>query len=117
MRAARPTTTALAIIALTLLCTACERPGDRSAAELYPRQCARCHGADGRGNPVQLARYPNLDLTRSLARGGDARPFFRRRIAQGHGPMPGFSRKLSAPEIERLVDYSLQLAAQPVAGR
>jgi hypothetical protein len=31
--------------------------------------------------------------------------------------MPGFARKLSEREIERLVDYSLQLAAQPAAER
>ena len=114
MRAARAA--ALAAV-LALLGGGCQRPGNRSAAELYPRQCARCHGADGRGNPVQLGRYPNLDLTLSRARGGDARAFFRRRISRGYGPMPGFSRKLSAAEIERLVDFSLQLAARPAAGR
>ena len=112
MRAARAVA-----FALFLLGGGCRGPGDRSAAELYPRQCARCHGADGRGNPLQVGRYPNLDLTRSRARGGDARAFFRRRISRGYGPMPGFSRKLSAKEIERLVDYSLQLAARPAAGR
>ena len=116
MRASRARALALAM-ALLLWGGGCERPGNRSAAQLYPRQCARCHGADGRGNPVQLSRYPNLDLTRSLARGGDARAFFRRRISRGYGPMPGFSRKLNAGEIERLVDYSLQLAARPAAGR
>jgi mono/diheme cytochrome c family protein len=103
----------LAVPALALLAAACDRPGNRSAEVLWPKYCARCHGEDGRGVPKQLARYPNADLTRSRARGGAARAFFERRIAQGYGPMPGFSRRLSRPELERLVDLSLKLAEIP----
>jgi mono/diheme cytochrome c family protein len=111
----RPAAIALALglallLALALLGAGCDRPGNRSAEELWAKYCARCHGADGRGVPRQLARYPNADLTRSRARGGEARAFFRRRIAEGYGPMPGFSQRLSPPELERLVDTSLRLA-------
>jgi mono/diheme cytochrome c family protein len=99
-----------ALLAAVAMTTGCERPGDRGAAELYAKYCARCHGADGRGVPRQLARYPRADLTLSEARGDAARDFFHRRIAEGYGPMPGFSRRLSPQELERLVDYSLAIA-------
>jgi mono/diheme cytochrome c family protein len=88
----------------------CDRPGNRSAAELYPKYCARCHGPDGRGVPRQTKSHPKADLTLTEARGGGARDFFYRRIAEGYGPMPAFSRKLSPQEIERLVDYTMALA-------
>ena len=122
VRAARPApplTLAFALVLVLILISsaACERPGNRSVQELYPKHCARCHGADGRGNPVQVGRYPNLDLTRSQARGAGARAFVYRRIAEGYGPMPGFSKKLSRQEIERLADYSLELGAAAPAGR
>ena len=101
------------LLTFALATAGCDRPGDRSAGVLWSKYCARCHGDDGRGVPKQLARHPNADLTRSRARGAAARIFFERRIAQGHGPMPGFSRKLSRAELERLVDRSLELAGIP----
>ena len=83
---------------------------DRSTAALVRRHCARCHGLDGRGNRRAVARQPGLDLTRSeLAARGD-RAEVRRWIEEGEGTMPGFEEKLSAEEIERLVDWSLALA-------
>jgi len=81
-----------------------------STAELVRRHCARCHGLDGRGNRRAVARQPGLDLTRSeLADRGD-RAEIRRWIEQGEGTMPGFRDKLTAEEIERLVDWSIALA-------
>ena len=99
-------TAALAIAALV----ACGPPaGDRSAAELYPKYCAKCHGADGKGDPRQVSLYPNLNLTTSKLTGKGAHLAIYNRIAQGYGPMPGFAHRLSAPEMSRLADYSLQL--------
>jgi len=108
-----PSLAFLSCMGLAHLTAACDGPGDRSAEALWPKYCVRCHGEDGRGVAKQLARYPNADLTRSRARGGGARAFFERRIAQGYGPMPGFSRRLSRQELERLVNLSLKLAGIP----
>jgi len=80
-----------------------------STPELYGRHCARCHGARGEGNPRGLRLYPHLDLrTSPLVRDGD-RAAVRHQIADGEGPMPGFARRLDAQQIERLVDFTLQL--------
>ena len=86
-----------------------QQAGDRTAAELYPKYCARCHGADGKGNPRSVNLYPNLDLTHSKLVGKEAHFAVYRRIAQGYGPMPGFAHRLSQTEIDRLADYSMQL--------
>lgn len=81
-----------------------------STPDLVRRHCARCHGLDGRGNRRAVARQPGLDLTRSgLADRGD-RAEIRRWIEEGEGTMPGFRDKLTAEEIERLVDWSIALA-------
>ena len=77
--------------------------------QLYGRNCARCHGERGEGNPRGLRLYPHLDLRSSpLVRDGD-RAAVRHQIADGDGPMPGFARRLDAQQIERLVDYTFQL--------
>lgn len=77
--------------------------------ELYTTYCARCHGRAGDGDPRHLDRYPYLDLHASpMVVKGD-RAAVRQRIADGHGPMPGFSHRLAPGEIERLVDFTFQL--------
>jgi len=81
--------------------------------ELYDDYCARCHGSHGEGDPRGLRTYPHLDLRASpMVRRGD-RAAVRQRIAAGSGPMPGFVRRLTRQEIERLVDFTLQLGQSP----
>jgi mono/diheme cytochrome c family protein len=98
----------LAVIPLLLLAAGCARK-DLSAPGLYERHCARCHGDRGQGVPRGLKLYPRLDLlTSPMVRQGD-RAAVRQRIAEGHGRMPGFKRRLTPEEIERLVDFTFQL--------
>ena len=78
--------------------------------ELYADYCARCHGERGEGVPRARTLYPHADLLASpMARRGD-RAAIRQRIAEGHGPMPAFKRRLDPQEVERLVDYTIQLS-------
>ncbi len=99
-----------ALWALTALSgAACSRgPEDRTAAGLYAYYCARCHGAGGKGDPRQVRRSPGLDLTRSPMVKNRDTALIHRRIAEGHGPMPGFSRRLSPEEVEELVRFTLR---------
>jgi mono/diheme cytochrome c family protein len=101
---------ALVVLAALLSLGACGPPtGNRTAEELYPKYCAKCHGADGKGDPRQVSLYPNLNLTTSKLAGPGAHLAVYNRIAQGYGPMPGFSHRLSAEEMSRLADYSMKL--------
>jgi mono/diheme cytochrome c family protein len=82
-----------------------------TAPELYSTYCARCHGegGKGKGDPEDLTLYPHLNLlTSPVVRGGD-RAAVRQRIREGYGPMPGFARRLTPQELERLVDFTFQL--------
>ena len=84
-----------------------------STPALYRRHCARCHGDHGEGSPRGLRLYPHLDLrTSPLVRAGD-RAGVRHQIADGEGPMPGFAGRLDPQQIERLVDFTLQLGRTP----
>jgi mono/diheme cytochrome c family protein len=81
--------------------------------ELYETYCERCHGDRGQGVPRGLKLYPHLDFRASpLVRRGD-RAAVREQIAEGDGPMPGFKRRLTAREIDRLVDFTFQLSRKP----
>ncbi|HVT57537.1 MAG TPA: cytochrome c [Thermoanaerobaculia bacterium] len=97
-----------AILALLLALAACAQGGERSAEALYRSYCGRCHAADGKGDPRSLPLYPNLDLTRSALVRDRARGALYSRIAEGIGPMPGFSHRLEHSEIESLVDFVLR---------
>jgi mono/diheme cytochrome c family protein len=102
---------ALPILLLMPLLAGCEDTRDRSAPALYKRSCARCHGDRGQGaKKVKLYPYLNL-LSSPMMRKGD-RAAIRERIQKGYGPMPSFRRRLSPEEVERLIDFTLQLTSR-----
>lgn len=104
--------TALSLLAVALpLLAGCARR-NMTTPELYATYCARCHGERGEGKGDNLALYPHLNLlTSPMARRGD-RAAVRQRIREGYGPMPGFARRLDPREVERLVDFTFQLAKE-----
>lgn len=106
------------VLAGLLSLAGCAR--DRSAPGLYRSYCRRCHGPDGEGPKRPVKLYPHLDLRSSpMVLRGD-RAAVRQRIAEGHGPMPAYSRRLTPEELERLVDFTLQIPSQsssPSSGR
>lgn len=77
----------------------------RSAAELYAKNCASCHGKDGRAKTFKGKLKHARDLTDPTWQGnvGDERLF--NAIMNGKGKMPAYSKKLSQPEIDSMVSY------------
>jgi len=102
--------TALALPLLLSSTAGCAR--DRSTPGLYKSNCARCHGARGEGPRKPVKLYPRLSLLASpMVRRGD-RAAVRQQIVEGDGPMPSFRRRLTPEEVERLVDFTLQLPSR-----
>jgi mono/diheme cytochrome c family protein len=77
----------------------------RSAGELYAKNCASCHGKDGRARTLKGKLKHARDFTDPTWQGrvGDERLF--NSIMNGKGKMPAFSKKLSEQEIDSLVAY------------
>jgi mono/diheme cytochrome c family protein len=52
-------------IAVLVACSACSDPrlGSADGKTLFEAVCARCHGFDGRGDPVEKARLGVPDMT------------------------------------------------------
>ena len=77
----------------------------RDAATLFAKNCASCHGKDGRAQTFK-AKF-NHARDRSDAawqrEAGDER--VANSITNGRGKMPKFGKKLSPPEIDSLVAY------------
>ena len=80
------------------------------AAELYRNNCARCHGADGRGDTPQGQTYLVPDFTNAeWWRKNSALTTTRSLttiVTQGKGEMPAFGKKLKPKEISELVKYT-----------
>jgi mono/diheme cytochrome c family protein len=76
-----------------------------SATALYSRNCASCHGRDGRARTAKAKANHARDLADSewQNRVSDERIF--NAIMNGKGKMPGYSRKLAEPQIESLVNH------------
>ena len=75
------------------------------AAELFSRNCTSCHGRDGRatGRKARAKGARNLTDPQWQDRVSDERIF--NSINNGKGHMPGFSKKLSEPQIDLLVQF------------
>ncbi len=77
----------------------------RSAAELYSKNCATCHGRDGSAKTFK-ARFNharNLSDPEWQSKVSDERIF--NSIMNGKGKMPPYAKKLSEREIDSLVPY------------
>lgn len=74
-----------------------------SANALYVSNCARCHGADGKGQTSLGREYDVPDLTITARRMSATR--VKNVIANGAGDMPAFKKKLKAAQIASLTSY------------
>lgn len=83
-------------------------PGNASAktaAELYVKYCASCHGRDGRSKTLKAKSNHARNLTDAewQERVSEERIF--NSIMNGKGKMPGYGRKLTEHEIDLLVAF------------
>ena len=79
-------------------------------AELFRNNCARCHGADGRGQTPSGELYKAPDLTdeewwRKHSDINNTRKLIGI-VTHGKGAMPAFGKKLKRSEISQLVNYA-----------
>src|SRR5882762_10320413 len=83
--------------------------GRVSAEELFRDNCARCHGADGRGDTPLGHTYNAPDFTDAdwWRKHSDITSTGRlvSIVSHGKGGMPAFGKKLNPSEIKLLVSY------------
>lgn len=76
--------------------------------ELFNRNCARCHGADGRGDTPAGHLFKSPDFTDSdwwkQNSSITSTKSLQTIVTRGKGAMPGFGKKLTKSEINLLVD-------------
>ncbi len=82
-------------------------PPVESANSLYISNCARCHGADGKGNTKLGQEYEVPDLTITARRMSLTR--VKNVISNGDGDMPSFKKKLKASQIASIASYVRKL--------
>ena len=93
-------------------CTTADDPGPPVAidpAVMYAQNCARCHGADGRGDPEIKKTLQVRDFSDPafLARANTDEIV--RVVMAGKGQMPAFGASLSLPKIQSLSGYVRRL--------
>jgi mono/diheme cytochrome c family protein len=111
---------------LTLLTIACLLPETRSASQqpagtqgepeagkLFEKDCAKCHGKDGRAKTFRGKLVGAKNLTDAAWQAKVTDEQIAAAIKQGPGSMPEFEKKLSQAEIDSLVTYVRKLKAEP----
>jgi cytochrome c oxidase cbb3-type subunit 3 len=99
-------------------CTTGDDPGPAVAVDpavLYARNCARCHGNDGRGDPEIKKTMPNVrDFHDPEFLGRANSDTIVSVVMAGKGQMPAFGRSLSVPKMQALSGYVRRLGASNV---
>lgn len=83
-------------------------------AVMYAQNCARCHGADGRGDPELKKTLPVRDFSDPVFLAKAQTDDLVRTIMAGKGQMPAFGASLSMPKIQSLSGYVRRLGRTPV---
>jgi cytochrome c6 len=93
-----------AFIFFLLLCPVHSR-AEAEGAELFNQQCTSCHGRDGRAQTPIARKLAVKDLTQSRIADAAIRKQITEgsKTADGKEKMPPFQQKLSAAQIESLV--------------
>ena len=95
---------AASIFACDTLAQGKGKPKKVNPGAVFTANCARCHGADGKGTALgQSLETPDLtdaDLQKNMSAAK-----IRRVILNGDGSMPAFKTKLSAAEVTALTSY------------
>src|SRR5262245_42711211 len=96
-------------------CTTGDDAGPAVAVEpavIYARMCARCHGADGRGDPEIKKTMPNVrDFHDAELRARASTDAIVSVVMAGKGQMPAFGQSLSLPKMQALSGYVRRLGA------
>jgi cytochrome c oxidase cbb3-type subunit 3 len=78
-------------------------------AVMYAQNCARCHGADGRGDAEIKKTLPVRDFSDATFLAKANTEDIARTIMAGKGQMPSFGASLSLPKIQSLSGYVQRL--------
>ena len=78
-------------------------------AVMYAQNCARCHGANGRGDPELKKTLPVRDFSDPVFLAKAQTDDLVRTIMAGKGQMPAFGASLSLPKIQSLSGYVRRL--------
>ena len=81
----------------------------RTAAAIWNKECASCHGQDGRAKTFKAKFNGAKDLTKPGWQESASDEHIFNVIANGHEKMPAFGKKLSQAQIESLVAYVRRL--------
>jgi mono/diheme cytochrome c family protein len=78
-------------------------------AAIYAQMCARCHGADGRGDPELKKTMPVRDFHDPAFQARATIDEIVRVMMAGKGQMPAFAQNLSMPKMQAMAGYVRRL--------
>lgn len=82
-------------------------------AALYSQMCARCHGADGKGDPEMKKLMPVRDFSDPAWSASARLEMLERAIMAGKNQMPGFGGALSQAKIQHLAGFIKRMGTRP----
>ncbi len=92
-----------------VIASACKGQSDLSPSQrgerTFMRNCASCHGADGKGLPIPGYQVPPADLTTAQFQSTHDDAAIRSILMNGKGAMPPLGKLLPPSELDELIMY------------
>lgn len=111
------TTRRFALVLCLALGSGCKSNASLSPIErgqrTFMRNCASCHGSNGKGLPLPGYTTPPMDLTSEEFQSTRDREAIRTVLLNGKGAMPPLGKLLSPEELEHVVSYVDSLGQSP----
>ena len=76
---------------------------DSQPSELFKKNCAKCHGDDGKADTMRGKHLKARNFTDAEWQAGVTNAELIKSVTEGKDDMPPFGKKLSAEEIQSLV--------------
>jgi mono/diheme cytochrome c family protein len=83
--------------------------------KVYEKNCAGCHGADGKGD-AQMEQTLNVKIPALAVAATKNNSELLKAVSEGKKPMPSFAKRLSKDELAAVVQYAKALATGRAAG-
>lgn len=101
----------LAVIVTALLVSSSALAADLGGKAAYEKQCASCHGSDGKGNPAMTKVFGEKQLNIATKEVADKKDDDHIKVmTEGKGKMPAAGKSLSPADQKAVASYVRSLA-------
>ena len=100
---------AVLVVGVAVAATTVAAQENELGKTIFAKQCAACHGPDGKGN-AKMAAQLKVTIPALAAAAAKSDAELLKLLSEGKKPMPSFEKKLNKDELAAVLAYAKTLA-------